>query len=58
VDKSVHKLLMNGWIQALFQAFGLFLQAVQGPQKQAFAQRPAAYGFGMPFAQVGNATCA
>ncbi|GAB1614635.1 hypothetical protein PSN_0349 [Pseudomonas sp. NGC7] len=54
----MHKLLMNGWIQALFQAFGLFLQAVQGPQKQAFAQRPAAYGFGMPFAQVGNATCA
>ncbi|WP_156343811.1 MULTISPECIES: hypothetical protein [unclassified Pseudomonas] len=46
------------WIHWLFQALRLFPSVSEHQQKQAFAQRPTAQRFGMPFAQHLHAGCA
>ncbi len=59
VDKSVNKLLITCWIQALFQAFGLFRRLQLKPSKNRRLRKdqrrsdPACLS-----AQVPNATCA
>ncbi|MBK0057966.1 hypothetical protein IAE40_04925 [Pseudomonas sp. S44] len=46
------------WIHWLFHALRLFPSVSEHQQKQAFAQRPTAQRFGMPFAQHLHAGCA